>query len=140
MSSVARLLGVIVEEPVLLLVEDDSMVVLVAQDVLEAGGYAVVVAMDGAEAMSALDDTGTEFAGLVTDIHLGDGPDGWDVARHARHRKSDLPIVYVTGDGASEWPTKGVPNSVVVQKPYAPAQLLAAISTLMTAVDTSRTS
>lgn len=127
------------EEPVVLLVEDDAMTLLVAQDALEAGGYAVVATMNASEAMSALDDTENQFAGLVTDIHLGDGPDGWQVARRARELKSDLPIVYVTGDGAAEWPIHGVPNSLVVQKPYAPAQLIGAISTLMTAADTSQT-
>lgn len=53
---------------------------------------------------------------------------------------TDLPIVYTTADSAAEWPVQGVPNSVVVQKPYAGAQLLTAISTLMTTADTNRTS
>jgi len=40
--------------------------------------------------------------------------------------------VYVTADSAADWPVKGVPNRVVVQKPCAGAQLLTALSTLMT--------
>jgi hypothetical protein len=54
--------------------------------------------------------------------------------------RADLPVVYTTADSAVDWPVKGVPNSVVVQKPYAGAQLLTAISTLMTTADTNRTS
>lgn len=127
-------------EPVVLLVEDEPLVLLVAQDALEAGGYTVLPAQLSSEAMNVLESRIGELAGLVTDIRLPGGPDGWDIARRARELRSDLPIVYTTADSASDWPVKGVPNSVVVQKPYAGAQLLTAISTLMTAVDTNRTS
>ena len=127
------------QEPVLLLVEDDALVVMVAEDALKLGGYAVRIATNGADALTALDAPSAKFAGLVTDIGLGHGPDGWEVARRAREYHADMPIVYMTAESAGEWPTHGVPNSVLVQKPYAPAQLLAAISTLITAADTSRT-
>ena len=135
------LLGVSsVEEPVLLLVEDDPLVLLVAQEALETGGYAVVVATNAAEAISALNDQSAQFAGLVTDVRLGDGPDGWEVARHARELLTDLPIVYMTGDSAADWPVHGVPNSAVVPNPYASTQLVTAISTLITNAATNRTS
>jgi CheY-like chemotaxis protein len=121
-------------------VEDDALIILVAQDALEAGGYTVIPASTGPEAMRALEERRAEFAGLVTDIQLGSGPNGWEVARHARGLQADLPIVYTTGDSGAQWPIQGVPNGVLVQKPYAPAQLLTAISTLMTTADTNRTS
>jgi CheY-like chemotaxis protein len=127
-----------VEEPVLLLVEDDALVVTVAEDALKLGGYAVTAATTGTEAFSALDAPSAKFAGLVTDIGLGHGPDGWEVARHAREHQADMPIVYMTAESAGEWPTHGVPNSLLVQKPNAPAQLLAAIAPFITAADTSR--
>ena len=79
-----------------------------------------------------------DFSGLVTDIRLPGGPDGWEIARRARELRSDLPIVYTTADSAADWPARGVPNSVVVQKPYAGAQLLTAISTLMATAHTNR--
>ena len=91
------------------------------------------------EAMNVLETRVGELSGLVTDIRLPGGSDGWEIARRARELKADLPVVYTTADSAPDWPAKGVPNSVVVQKPYAGAQLLTAISTLMTTVDTNRT-
>jgi len=121
-------------------VEDEPLVLLVAQDALEAGGYAVLPVQLASEAMDVLDTRIAELSGLVTDIRLPGGSDGWDIARHARELKSDLPVVYTTADSAADWPAKGVPNSAVVQKPYAGAQLLTAISTLMTRADTNRTS
>jgi CheY-like chemotaxis protein len=129
-----------VSEPLLLLVEDEPLILLVAQDALEAGGYTVLPFQTASEALSALDSGFAELSGLVTDIRLPGGADGWEIARHARELRADLPVVYTTGDSAVDWPAKGVPNSVIVQKPYAGAQLLTAISTLMTAADTNRNS
>jgi CheY-like chemotaxis protein len=125
-----------VSEPVVLLVEDEPLVLLIAQDALEAGGFAVLPVQLASEAMDILDGRIAELSGLVTDIRLPGGADGWEIARHARELRPDLPIVYTTADGAGDWPAQGVPNSVVVQKPYAPAQLLTAIATLITAADT----
>ena len=127
-------------EPIILLVEDEPLVLLVAQDALEAGGYTVLSVQIASEALSLLDSRSAELSGLITDIRLPGGADGWEIARHARELRADLPIVYTTADSAGEWPVQGVPNSVVVQKPYAGAQLITAISTLMTAADTNRTS
>jgi CheY-like chemotaxis protein len=129
-----------VEEPTLLFVEDESLLVLVAQEALEAGGYSLIVAADGATALNILDKDFARFAGLLTDVRLGSGTNGWEVARHARKLQANLPIVYMTGDSAGDWPIEGVPNSVLVHKPYAPAQLVTAISTLMIATDTSQAS
>lgn len=126
------------EEPLVLLVEDDAAILMIAEEALKEGGYAVVVATNGLEARDALNAPSAQFAGLVTDIRLGDGPDGWEVARCGREHEADLPIVYMTANAAGEWATQGVPNSLLVQKPYAPAQLLAAISTLITAAAASR--
>ena len=123
-----------------MLVEDEPLVLLVAQDALEAGGYTVLPVQLASEALNVLDTRIAELSGLVTDIRLPSGSDGWEIARHARELKADLPVVYATSDSAAEWAAKGVPNSVVVQKPYAGAQLLTALSTLVTKADTNRTS
>jgi CheY-like chemotaxis protein len=125
-------------EPIILLVEDEPLVLLVAQDALEAGGFTVIPVQLASEAVSVLDSKSAELSGLVTDIRLPGGSDGWEIARHARELRADLPVVYTTADSAVEWPVQGVPNSVVVQKPYAGAQLLTAISTLMMTADTNR--
>lgn len=129
-----------VSEPLVLLVEDEPLVLLVAQDALEAGGYTVLAAQLSSEALAILDARIEELSGLVTDIRLPGGADGWEIARRARELRADLPVVYTTGDSAADWPAKGVPKSVVVQKPYAGAQLLTALSTLITTADTNGTS
>jgi CheY-like chemotaxis protein len=129
--------GAQVQEPIVLLVEDEPLVLLVAQDALQAGGYTVLPIQLASEALALLDSRISDLSGLVTDIRLPGGADGWDIARHARELRPDLPVVYTTSDSAGDWPSKGVPNSVVVQKPYAGAQLLTAISMVMTKADTA---
>lgn len=120
------------ERPLLLIVEDDSLVRIPLVDCLVDGGYDVREAESAEEALPLLDET--EFVGLITDIRLGDGS-GWDVARHARHRSASIAVVYMTGDSAADWAAEGVPNSMMLQKPFANAQLTTAISTLLNAVE-----
>jgi CheY-like chemotaxis protein len=74
------------------------------------------------------------IAGLVTDIRLGGGPDGWKVARHAREAIPHLPVVYISAYSAHEHTARGVPDSIMVQKPFAAAQITTAISTHLNAL------
>jgi DNA-binding response OmpR family regulator len=76
-----------------------------------------------------LNAAGVKYRALVTDINFGrEKVDGWKVARHAREIDPEFPVVYMSGDSAADWTSKGVPNSIMLSKPFAPAQLLTAIS------------
>ena len=93
----------------------------------------MLVASSGGEAIKLLEgqETGSIRA-LVTDIKLGpSSPSGWEVARRAREVHSDIPVVYVTGDSANDWSSQGVPNSVLITKPFAPAQIVTAVTQLI---------
>jgi DNA-binding response OmpR family regulator len=114
----------------LLLVDDELLIVHMLEDALKEAGYKVLTAGTGNEAVTALGGE-NGLAGLITDIRLGAGPDGWDIARHARELKPGFPIVYMTGDSSHDWSARGVPNSVIVSKPFAPAQIVTAISGLI---------
>lgn len=76
-----------------------------------------------------------EVVRLITDIQLGGGANGWDVARRARELKPSMPVVYVSGDSSSHWEANGVPGSIMIQKPFALAQVTTAIAQLLNAVD-----
>jgi CheY-like chemotaxis protein len=120
-----------------LLVEDEPMIIHIIEDALVDGGYEVLTALDGSEALGLIDEHKEDLAGLVTDIRLGGEVDGWAVARSAREQKPDLAVIYMTGDSAADWAAQGVPKSVLLQKPFASAQVVTAISTLLTATDSS---
>jgi DNA-binding response OmpR family regulator len=68
---------------------------------------------------------------LVTDIALRGRVNGWDVARRAREIDPDFPVVYMSGASAGQWPSRGVPNGIMLEMPFAPAQLIAAIANLL---------
>jgi len=74
-----------------------------------------------------------KYRALVTDIQLRGVIEGWEVAKRARQIDPELPIVYMTGGNAAEWPSHGVPNSILLTKPFAPAQLVTAVSQLVNA-------
>jgi CheY-like chemotaxis protein len=115
----------------ILLVEDEELIALAVQEALEDGGYAVRTVCNGAEALSVINGSDQKISGLITDIRLGTGPDGWELARRAREENPGLPVVYMTGDSAALHTSQGVPASLVVQKPFAVAQIVTAISTLL---------
>jgi CheY-like chemotaxis protein len=58
---------------------------------------------------------------------------GWEVARLIRQKHAAFPVVYMTGVATDLWASQGVPNSVLLQKPFAPAQLVTAVSRLLNA-------
>ena len=67
----------------------------------------------------------------MTDISLRGKIDGWEAAQQARKIDPQFPIIYVSGANAADWASKGVPNSIMLEKPFAPAQLVAAIANLL---------
>ena len=72
-----------------------------------------------------------KYRALVTDINLVGRMDGWEVAKRAREIDPEFPVVYMTGASADQWGSHGVPNSILLTKPFAPAQLVTAVSQLL---------
>ena len=113
-------------------VEDDLLIQLSLQTTLEDGGFAVAVASTGEQAIDMLNDVSAQYRAIVTDIDLGNSQiHGWAVARRAREIQNDLPVIYMTGKSAKEWGAHGVPNSILLQKPFATAQLVTALAQLL---------
>jgi CheY-like chemotaxis protein len=121
----------------LLVVEDEPIVLILAQEMLEERGYAVLTAPGGMDAIRLLDVHADRIAGLVTDVRLGAGPTGWDVARHARRLRPELPVIYTSGDSGEQWPVEGVAKSMLVEKPYPASQMVAAVSALLAEASSS---
>jgi DNA-binding response OmpR family regulator len=117
---------------VILVVEDDHLIQSVVEESLTDGGFEIVIASSGQDAVQLLDESKGKYRALVTDINLGTGNiDGWEVARHAREIDPEFPVIYMSGKDATEWASKGVPNSIMLAKPFAPAQLVTAVSQLL---------
>jgi len=121
------------ETPItVLVVEDDFLIHDIVEETLVDGGYAVSMASTPEDAFALLEAPDASYRALVTDINLGNGqPTGWDIARRAREIAVDLPVVYMTGDSGEAWASHGVPNSLLITKPFAPSQITTAVSQLL---------
>lgn len=122
------------ERPRVLLADDEVLIRDLVQESLEEAGYEVFAVGSGSEALEALDADG-EFVAIVTDINFGGPPVGWEVATKARELRTAIAVVYMTGDSAHEWTSRGVPQSTVVTKPFAPSQLAVAVANLLNTTD-----
>lgn len=121
-----------------LLVEDDPDIQELLLDTLEEAGFKVLQAFNAEAAIKALEERTTDLRAVVTDIDFGHTKlSGWDVARRARELLNELPVVYMTGASADDWGSKGVPNSVLINKPFAPMQVTTAVSQLLNSGNTS---
>ncbi len=113
-----------------LLVEDEPLILKLLTAQLEDGGFAVVTACDGLEGLQIIADPYAAIDAVVTDIRMP-RLDGWALAQQARKAMPDVPVVYVSGDSADLWDSNGVPNSLMLQKPFVGEQLLTALATLI---------
>jgi CheY-like chemotaxis protein len=121
------------EELLVLVIEDDLEIQALIDEALCDGGYQPALAASGEEAITLLNGRQTKYRVLVTDINLVGRIDGWEVARSARQIDPDFPVIYMTGAAVDQWAVQGVPNSILLAKPFAPAQLVTAISNLLNA-------
>jgi DNA-binding response OmpR family regulator len=112
-------------------IEDDEPIQTVIEDALSDAGFEPAIAPSGEEAVTLLRGMKNRYRALVTDISLRGKMDGWEVAQRAREIDPEFPIVYISGKSAEEWPSKGVPNSIMLAKPFAPAQLVTAVASLL---------
>ena len=121
------------ELPTVLVVEDDPLLQSMVEDALDEGGFKVTAVGSAEEAITLMKGNETPYCALITDINLSGGMDGWEIARAAREIDAGFPIIYMTGAAGDEWPSKGVPSSILLNKPFAPAQIVTAVSQLLNA-------
>lgn len=119
--------------PIILIVEDDEPIQSLAEEALTEAGFEPAIAQSGEEAVTLLKGHKGKYRALVADIQLRGKMDGWEVARQAREVDPEFPIVYLTGAHAHEYASRGVPNSVLLIKPFASAQLVTAVAQLLNA-------
>jgi CheY-like chemotaxis protein len=121
---------------VIMVVEDHQLIQSLVEDALSNGGFEPAISASGEEAVTLIRGNRNHYRALVTDINLRGTIDGWEVARQAREIDPAFPIVYMTGAAADQWASHGVPNSILLTKPFAPAQLVTAVSQLLNATPT----
>lgn len=83
----------------LLVVDDDALIRRSLAELLRGEGYQVFEAGTGAEALKVFGHTAPDL--VVTDFNMPE-VDGLQLLRELRARKSDLPVILVTGYGTVE--------------------------------------
>jgi DNA-binding NtrC family response regulator len=121
------------DKPILLLIEDEALLALPLEAALGDAGFDVVVSQSGQDSLAHLEADAARFVGIITDIRLPQ-VDGWTIATRARELVPTMPVVYMSGDSAPDWASKGVPGSVMLAKPFAIAQLTEAVARLINEV------
>ena len=116
---------------IILVVEDDQLVQGLVEEALSEAGFEPAIAASGEEAVTLLKGGLSKYRALVTDINLRGTMGGWEVAKVAREIDPEFPIIYMTGASADQYASHGVPNSILLTKPFAPAQLITAVSQLL---------
>lgn len=104
-----------------LVVDDEELVLQGARSMLEAAGFAVIVARDGAEAIALFDDH-PEIDLLFSDVRMP-GIDGIVLADMAVARRPAMPVIYATAYGDDVRRRLGVAHGPMLEKPYGPAEL-----------------
>jgi CheY-like chemotaxis protein len=108
----------------ILLVEDEALIRVMAEEDLKDLGHIVIAVSSGDEAC-ALMQSDFAFDVLITDIRMPGAVDGWELARRVRDAHPSMHIVYVSGfAGDNHAP---VPDSHFIKKPYRLEQLSAAV-------------
>lgn len=123
----------VLDLPLILLVEDEVLITLCLEEEFRDAGFNVLSIASSRNALDTINSDDIAYCALVTDIDLGGDLNGWELAHRAREIKPDLPVVYMSGKSAIEWKAHGVPESVMLQKPFVFAQLLTAVTTLLNA-------
>ena len=100
----------------ILVVDDEAVLRLLAVEHFEDSGYEVLEAGDGHEAIAILKSR-PDIQAVFTDVQLPGDPDGFGIARQARDVIPDCAVVVVS---ARQWPESGdlQPGIRFITKPY----------------------
>lgn len=108
-----------------LLVEDDFMVSMLAEDILAAAGAKVLLAMQPDPAMAIAAHGAVDVA--VLDVNLGEGRTSYPIAAVLRERR--IPFLFLTGYDECGL-DREFESQPKLPKPYAPEVLVEAVRAL----------
>jgi two-component system, response regulator PdtaR len=110
-----------------LVVEDDSLINLMATDELKRAGYEVISAFDADEAIEILESRG-DISLIFTDIDMPGSMDGLKLASAVRHRWPPVRIIVTSG---KHLPSELPEGAVFIPKPYTAAKVIGTMARLV---------
>ena len=115
--------------PVVLVVEDEPLLRMLAVEVVEEAGFIAIEARDADEAVVLLESR-TDIALLFTDINMPGSMDGLKLAHAVRDRWPPIKILVVSGKQRLQ-PSELPSNSCFLGKPYQVTALVEELRSLV---------
>jgi DNA-binding NtrC family response regulator len=82
--------------PVVLVVEDETLVRMYAADILAEAGYEVIEAVNAQQALTQL-NTRPDVEVVFTDINMPGEMNGFDLVREVHRRRPGIPVILTSG-------------------------------------------
>ncbi|MGE0084968.1 MAG: response regulator [Desulfococcaceae bacterium] len=116
----------------ILVIEDEEMVLEVAQAMIERMGYTVLTAANGKEALKIAERHRGKIHLAILDLGLPD-MEGKELYSHLMHLLPDMRVVVCSGDSIEGTPkeTMNAGANGFIQKPYDYDSLLATITAVL---------
>lgn len=118
------------EPPVILVVEDEPLLRMLAVDVVEEAGFVAVAAQDADEAVVLLESR-TDIAVLFTDINMPGSMNGLTLAHTVRDRWPPIKILVASGQLQQIDPCFLPQHSIFLRKPYQASALILELRSMM---------
>ena len=117
------------QRPVVLVVEDESLIRMNAMTMVEEAEFEAIAASDADEAIRILESR-NDIRAVFTDVHMPGSMDGIRLARVVRNRWP--PVALIVTSGQTNVPeTDCRPAGGFLAKPYAPVQIETALRQLI---------
>ena len=116
----------------ILVVDDEATVVEMLATVLEAHGFAVVSASDGAEAVNRFDETSDDFDCIITDLQMPH-MDGFALEEYVHTAHQARPMIAISGNLATDHNLIRAKDrfDAVLAKPFSISDLITVIKQVL---------
>lgn len=123
----------IIPRPSILVVEDESLVRMMAVDMFETAGFQVLEASSGEKALKLVEECG-DLSVLFTDVDLANHIDGFHLSRVVHDAHPEMHIIVVSGQYVAK---KGdLPEGArFIGKPYDPDVVTATLNEMILAAN-----
>jgi DNA-binding NtrC family response regulator len=117
------------ERPVVLVVEDEPMILMMAMEIIDDAGFEAIGASNADEAIEIL-EAYTSIKVVFTDVRMPGAINGIGLAQTVRKRWPDIQLIVTSGMRGSK---DGMlpPGVRFFQKPYDPSQVIGAVRTMI---------
>jgi two-component system, cell cycle sensor histidine kinase and response regulator CckA len=112
----------------ILMVDDEGLILTLAETILSDFGYKVLTANSGQKALTLLNQTEVEVNLVITDLVMP-GMSGRELAERIRQLDASLPVMLTSGYALSEDKTGGLGY---LQKPFSSTELLRKVKSALT--------